>query len=90
MKFWEGFLISLTAFLLGYLLAYGHIFFFSSALFAQVIKGWAVLYPSFTLVPYVDGLQIATLLFLTVFPYAAATVVPIWRTAVSDPDTVMR
>jgi ABC-type lipoprotein release transport system permease subunit len=90
MKFWEGLLISLTAFLLGYLLAYAHIFLFSSALFAQVIKGWAVLYPSFTLVPYVDGLQIATLLFLTVFPYAAATVVPIWRTAISDPDRVMR
>ncbi len=90
MKFWEGFLISLTAFLCGYLLAYGHIFFFSSALFAQVLKGWAVLYPSFALVPYVDGLQIATLLFLTVFPYAAATVVPIWRAAISDPDTVMR
>lgn len=90
MKFWEGFLISLTAFLLGYLLAYGHIFLFSSALFAEVIKGWSVLYPSFELVPFVDGFQIATLFFLTVFPYAAATVVPIWRTAVTDPDIVMR
>ncbi|GAB6042555.1 ABC transporter permease [Endothiovibrio diazotrophicus] len=90
MKLWEGGLISLGAFLLGYLLAYGHVFLFSSALFAPVLKGWAVLYPNFQLTPYVDGLQLATLFFFTVFPYTAATLIPIWRVAVTDPDTVMR
>jgi len=28
--------------------------------------------------------------FFTVFPYTAATIVPIWRAAVTDPDAVMR
>jgi ABC-type lipoprotein release transport system permease subunit len=90
MKFWEGAALSLTAFLGGYLLAYVHVFHFSAALFAPVLKGWAVLYPDFSPVPFVDGLQVATLFFFTVFPYTVATIIPIWRAAVTDPDQVMR
>jgi ABC-type lipoprotein release transport system permease subunit len=90
MKLWEGGLISLTAFLLGFVGAYIHVFKFGAPLFAPVLKGWAVLYPHFTLVPVIDGLQVATLFFFTVFPYMAAVLVPIWRAAVTDPDAVMR
>ncbi len=90
MKFWEGAALSLTAFLVGYLLAYVHVFHFSATLFAPVLKGWAVLYPDFSPVPFVDGLQVATLFFFTVFPYTVATIIPIWRAAVTDPDQVMR
>jgi ABC-type lipoprotein release transport system permease subunit len=90
MKFWEGLLISLTAFLLGYIAAYLHVFYMDSILFEPVLKGWAVLYPRFTLTPHIDGLQVATLFFFTVFPYTAAVLVPIWRAATTDPDTVMR
>jgi ABC-type lipoprotein release transport system permease subunit len=90
MKFWEGALVSLAAFLIGYLAAYLHVFRFSSSLFAPVLKGWAVLYPRFELSPVIDGFQVATLFFFTVFPYAAATLVPIWRAAITDPDAVMR
>jgi ABC-type lipoprotein release transport system permease subunit len=90
MKFWEGALVSLTAFLLGYVAAYVHVFFANAALFEPVLKGWAVLYPHFQLTPTIDGLQLATLFFFTVFPYTVATIVPIWRAAITDPDTVMR
>lgn len=90
MKFWEGALISLFAFLSGYVLAYAHVFGGSAVLFEPVLKGWAVLYPQFHPVPHVDGLQIATLFFFTVFPYTVATIVPIWRASIADPDAVMR
>jgi ABC-type lipoprotein release transport system permease subunit len=90
MKFWEGAIISLGAFFLGYLLAYGHVFYASASLFEPVLKGWAVLYPDFRPIPYIDGLQIATLFFFTVFPYTVATVIPIWRASITDPDAVMR
>ncbi len=90
MKFWEGAALSLTAFLLGYLLAYIHVFHFSAILFAPVLKGWAVLYPDFRPLPFVDGLQVATLFFFSIFPYTVATIIPIWRAAITDPDQVMR
>ena len=90
MKFWEGALVSLTAFMLGFVAAYLHVFRFASALFEPVLKGWAVLYPRFELTPVVDGFQVATLFFFTIFPYTVATIVPIWRAAITDPDAAMR
>jgi ABC-type lipoprotein release transport system permease subunit len=90
MKFWEGFVISVSAFLVGYLAAYVHVFLAPTTLFAPVLKGWAVLYPRFELTPHIDGHQIATLFLLAVLPYTAATLVPIWRAAIADPDAVMR
>ncbi|MEW5726398.1 MAG: FtsX-like permease family protein [Pseudomonadota bacterium] len=90
LKTMEGVVISLTAFLAGYVLAYLHVFHLGAPLFEPVLKGWAVLYPEFELTPFIDELQVATLFFFTVFPYTVATVVPIWRAATVDPDTVMR
>ncbi len=90
MKFWEGLAVSLSSFLAGILLAYVHVFFTSSALFEPALKGWGVLYPNFKLIPFIDFSQIATLFFLTVVPYTVATVVPSWRAATVDPDSVMR
>lgn len=90
MKLWEGGLISGGAFLLGTTLAYAHVFWAGAPLFAPVLKGWAVIYPDFRLSPAIDALQLVTLFLLTTLPYAAATVVPVWRTAAADPDAVMR
>lgn len=90
MKFWEGTVVSLSSFVLGLILAYLHVFFSSSVLFEPVLKGWAVLYPDFRLTPFIDFYQVVTLLFLTVFPYTVATIIPSWRTATIDPDMVMR
>jgi K+ transporter len=90
MKFWEGGVISLLAFLCGYLLAYLHVFHVGATLFEPVLKGWSVLYPAFSLTPSVDGLQLATLFFFTVFPYVVAIIIPIWQVAITDPDAVMR
>lgn len=90
MKFWEGAILSLLAFLLGYLLAYVHVFHASASLFEPVLKGWAVLYPAFRLTPVIDGVQVATLFFFSVFPYVVATIIPIWQVSVTDPDAVMR
>lgn len=90
MKGWEGIVISLSAFLSGVLLAYLHIFLTSSALFEPALKGWSVLYPEFKLTPYLNAYHVATLFFLTVIPYTVTTIVPSWRAATIDPDTVMR
>ena len=90
MKSWEGVVVSLAAFFAGVLLAYIHVFFSSALLFEPVLKGWAVLYPRFQLVPHIDPYQIISLFFLTVAPYTAATVIPSWNAATVDPDSIMR
>jgi len=90
MKFWEGAIISLTAFFSGYLFAYIHVFYSSAMLFTPVLKGWAVLYPDFKPILYVDGLQVATLFSFIVFPYTVATIIPVWRAAITDPARGMQ
>jgi cell division protein FtsX len=90
MKFWEGAVVSLSAYFVGVLMAYVHVFFFSAGLFAPVLKGWAVLYPKFRLVPFIDASELTALFFLTVVPYAVATIIPSWRASVTDPDAVMK
>lgn len=90
LKFWEGIVVSLTAYLVGVLLAYCHVFFFSATLFEHALKGWAVLYPRFRLVPVMDAYQLTVLFFLSVLPYTAATIIPSWLAATVDPDAAMR
>lgn len=90
LKFWEGAVISLTAFLAGILLAYVHVFFSSAALFSHALKGWAILYPQFRLVPAIDGYQLTVLFALSVLPYTAASIIPAWLAATIAPDTALR
>ena len=89
-RFREGIVLSLSAFLAGTGLAWLHVFAASAPLFEHALKGWAVLYPRFPLRPEVDPFVLATLFFLTVPPYALVTAIPVWRAANLDPDTVMR
>ena len=88
-KFWEGAVISLSAFFVRTILAYGHVFFSSAFLFAHALKGWAVLYPEFHLQPYVNAYHLAVLFALTVVPYTFVTLIPAWLAAAADPQRVM-
>jgi ABC-type lipoprotein release transport system permease subunit len=86
----EGLVISFFSFSLGILCAYLHVFFFSAPLFAPVLKGWSTLYADFRLTPFIDPYQVVVLFFLTVVPYTVATIIPSWKAAIVDPDSVMR
>ncbi len=90
MKFWEGAIVSLTAYFAGVILAYVHVFLTGSLIFEPALKGWSVLYPHFSLTPFISAEQLITLFFLTVVPYTIATIVPTWRAAIIDPDAAMR
>jgi lipoprotein-releasing system permease protein len=90
LKFWEGMVLSFSSFFAGIILAYLHVFMGSAMLFSPVIKGWSVLYPNFKPVPFIDISQISALFFLSVVPYIVATVIPSWRAATADPDSIMR
>jgi lipoprotein-releasing system permease protein len=90
LKFWEGLIIALTSFLLGTIAGYIHVFFFDAFFLAPVIKGWSVVFPEFQLTPHLDPYLIFTLGFLTIVPYVASTIIPAWKTAITDPETIMR
>ncbi|MFZ5796818.1 MAG: ABC transporter permease [Desulfobulbaceae bacterium] len=90
LKFWEGMIIALTSYLLGSIAGYLHIYVFNAFLLAPAIKGWSVVFPEFRLTPYPDPYLFFTLGILAITPYVACTVIPSWKAAITDPDTIMR
>ncbi|MBE0617274.1 MAG: FtsX-like permease family protein, partial [Proteobacteria bacterium] len=90
LKFWEGMAVSLVSVLGGLILAWVHVFALGAPALAPILKGWSVLFPDFPLTPRVDAYEVAVIVFLTVVPYVASTVIPCWRAAVTDPETAMR
>lgn len=90
MKLWEAAVIAVSAFGIGFGAAYVNVFVFSAPWLEAALAGWSTLYPRVALAPGLDSLQVATLALISVLPYLAAIVVPVWRTAAADPDAVMR
>ncbi len=89
-KLCEGLLISSFAVLSGLLLAFAHLDLLGGRLFVPVVKGWSVLYPHFDLPARLDAITVAVCFALVVLPFTAASVVPAWRAATTDPDTALR
>ncbi|RMG84869.1 MAG: ABC transporter permease [Candidatus Dadabacteria bacterium] len=86
----EALALSGTALLLGLAAAYLHVHVFGAPLLRPVLQGWSVLFPAFRPVPAVGAGDLLAVAFLSVGPYVAATVVPSWKAAVTDPDAVLR
>lgn len=89
-KFWEGMAVSVTAFLLGVIAAFTHVFVLGGPVLSAVMKGWSVVFPEFRLTPYVNPYHVFVMAFLTVAPYVASTVIPSWKAATTDPESVIR
>jgi len=89
-KFWEGLAVSLSAFILGLITAWLHVFTLGAPGLTPILKGWSVIFPTFELAPAVDFYQLFVLAFLTIAPYLACTLIPAWKVAVSDPEQAMR
>lgn len=86
----EGVVVSAVSLLTGLIAAEIHLVLFNGAVFAPVIKGWSVLYPPFDVSPELGGYGLLVCIPLAVLPYVAASLLPSWRAAITDPDTAMR
>ena len=89
LRFWESIAVSLSAFGLGYGLAWVHILFFDGILYRPVLMGWSVLRPPLTLVPVLRIEDLLLIFCLSILPYLAATVIPAWHSAMVRPDSVV-
>jgi predicted lysophospholipase L1 biosynthesis ABC-type transport system permease subunit len=86
----QSLVLSLTGFLVGIVLSYGHVFWAGAPLLKIIFSGWSVLFPPHPLPVYLDLSKLFGLMFLTVVPYIAVGIIPAWRAAVKDPEEVFR
>lgn len=89
-KFYEGFIVSVFSYLVGITLAYVFVYLFQAPLLQNIFTGYSALKTSFELTFVYDTQTLATIFFLSVPIYIAATIIPSWRSATLEADEVMR
>lgn len=89
-KFYEAFIISFIAYILGVFFAFGFVYLLQAPLLRDIFVGYSQLKTTFEL-PFVFDLQTLFLVFFLSVPvYVAATIIPSWRVATLEADEVIR
>ncbi|MBD3824068.1 MAG: ABC transporter permease [Epsilonproteobacteria bacterium] len=89
-KFYEALIVSLGAYFIGLLFALIFVYGLNAPLLSNIFSGYSQLKPLLKL-PFVLDFQLfASVFFLSVPIYMAATIFPSWRVATMDSDDVMR
>jgi len=89
-KFYEGFIISISAYTMGIILALGFVYILQAPILRGIFEGYSELRTSFNL-PFILNVEtLALIFFLTVPIYIASTIVPAWRASSLDVDEVIR
>jgi len=89
-KFYEGMIISLSAFLLGFIFSFFYVYILKAPYLKDLFLGTSSLKPDFN-IPFELNLPLVAIVFFICIPiYIAATIFPSWRASVGDTDEVLR
>lgn len=89
-KFYESFIISFSAYILGIFLALAFVYLLKAPILMNIFTGYSILKPSFNL-PFVLDFELLALIFLLSVPiYIAATIIPSWKSSTIETDKVIR
>ena len=89
-KFYEGFIVSFTAYLIGIVFAFVFVYIFQAPLLRGIFEGYSSLKTTFELPFVLDFQTLALVFFLSVPIYISATIIPSWRISTLDADEVIR
>jgi len=89
-KFYEGFIISFFAYVLGVGLSLAYVYMFNAPLLRNIFVGYSQLKTDFA-IPFVFDVQTLFLVFFLSVPiYIGAIIIPSWRVATLEADEVIR
>lgn len=89
-KFYESFIISFIAYVIGILSAMSFVYIFQAPLLSNIFTGYSMLKTSFELPFVLDFTTLFLVFFLSIPIYIAATIIPSWRSATIETDKVLR
>ena len=89
-KFYESFIVSFIAYLVGVILAFGFVYILQAPLLRDIFEGYSQLRTTFEL-PFVFDFQTLFLVFFLSVPiYISATIIPSWKIATLETDEIIR
>ena len=89
-KFYEAFIISFFAYVLGVIFSMAFVYIFQAPLLQDIFVGYSGLKTNFELVFIFDAQTLFLVFFLSVPIYVAATIIPSWKVATLEADEVIR
>lgn len=89
-KFYESFILSLFAYILGVIVAMAYVYLFNAPLLRDIFIGYSNLKPVFEISFVMDFQTLFLVFFLSVPIYVAATIIPSWKVATLEADDVIR
>jgi ABC-type lipoprotein release transport system permease subunit len=89
-KFYESFIISFLAYLLGVTLALFFVYILQAPLLKEIFMGYSQLKPKFVLPFIIDFQTLFLVFFLSVPVYVLSTIIPSWKIATLDAWEVIR
>lgn len=90
LKLYESIIISVGAFLLGFILAYIFVYILSAPLLSSIFFGFGNLPLDISFTPNIDFSIFALLFLFFIVPFIAAVLIPVWKIAITDPSEAMR
>jgi ABC-type lipoprotein release transport system permease subunit len=90
LKVAESFILALSAFLLGFILAFIYVFVFDAPLLGAIFYGYSNLPTDISLSKSIDFSLLSMLFLFYILPFMAAVLIPSWRASVVDPLEAMR
>jgi ABC-type lipoprotein release transport system permease subunit len=89
-KFYEAFILSFSAYVLGVVVALLYVYLFDGYLLLNIFLSQGSILESVSLVFEPNIATLVLVFLLTLPPYIFATIIPSWRVATRDADEVMR
>jgi len=89
LKFLESSLIAIFSFIIGATLAYIYTFIFNAPIIKDIFLGSSNLPNSVNLEAVIDFSTLGVIFILFVLPFIAATIVPVWKIATTNPKEAM-
>ncbi|WP_455757830.1 ABC transporter permease [Sulfurimonas sp.] len=90
LKLSENFIISVSSYMIGIIIAYIYVFIFNAPLIKEIFLGFNNLSNSAILSPNIDLSTLLLVFLIFVVPFMLVVVIPVWRISIREPVEVMR
>jgi len=86
----ESLVLGIISASIGVFLATIYDLYLGAPIIKDFMLGWAAVYPTFALPTYIQTSSVVILYAIALFPLLVASLVPAWKSAITEPDIAMR